>query len=161
MPYSGYMLGMVVILPRRNDGLPELERRLTSTELHHWIDGMQIWDVRVTLPKFRIEGQFSLADHLQAMGMTDAFAWKKADFTGMAADKEICISDILHKSFVDVDEQGTEAAAATAVIEVAGAPPPAEEPKVFKADHPFLFLIRHRKTGEVLFLGRLVEPARE
>jgi serpin B len=100
-----------------------------------------------------------LAGTLQAMGMSDAFS-PQADFSGMTTAEKLCISDVIHKSFVAVDEEGTEAAAATAVImkgaNGGGGMP--EEPKVFTADHPFVFLIRHNGTGAILFAGRLAAP---
>ena len=92
--------------------------------------------------------------------MKKAFSAGKADFSGMTNTKELVISDVIHKAFVAVDEEGTEAAAATAVLMTIGASPlmAKPEPKIFKADHPFLFIIRHKKTGAILFMGRLINP---
>jgi serpin B len=158
LPYRCYDLSMVVLLPRKDDGLPALEQSLTPESLAAIVGKLASEQVRVTFPKFKIECGFSLPKALQALGMTDAFVWKKADFTGMTTAEDLFISDVIHKSYVAVDEEGTEAAAATAVVMRAGSAARREEPKIFTADHPFLFLIRHRPTGLVLFLGRVVEP---
>jgi serpin B len=100
-----------------------------------------------------------LADRLQAMGMTAAFHPEEADFTGMTRDKPpLFVSKVIHKAWVDVNEKGTEAAAATAVTLFPAAAPPRDQPIVFRADHPFLFLIRDTRSGSVLFLGRMSNP---
>ena len=114
-------------------------------------------DVKVSFPRFKSTGAFSLAATLKAMGMTDAFS-DKADFSGMSTAEKLQISDVIHKSFVAVDEEGTEAAAATAVAMVGAAMPVRVEPKVFTADHPFVYVIRHNGTGAILFAGRLMTP---
>lgn len=161
LPYSRHALGMVVILPRKADGLPAVERRLDARQVGKWLAGLTRCDVAITLPRFEIEDGFSLARSLKAMGMSDAFVSKEADFSGIATVEDLFILDVLHEAFVEVDEEGTEAAAATAIAGAVSSAPPSKraEPKIFKADHPFLFLIRHNATGEVLFLGRLMEPA--
>ena len=112
----------------------------------------------MSLPRFKFTSDFELSKPLVAMGMTDAFDGDKADFSGMTTAEKLCISKVLHKAFVAVDEQGTEAAAASAVIMMRATrihPPP---PVAFRADRPFLFLIRHRPSGAVLFLGRVANP---
>jgi len=159
LPYMYHDLSMIVLLPRKVDGLAALERDLTAENLTRWLRRIRNESVRVTLPKFRYTSRFSLAETLKAMGMTDAFVFRAADFSGMTTVEELFISDVIHKAFVAVDEEGTEAAAATAVGMATGAamPRPAQ-PKVFKADHPFVFLIRHRATGGILFLGRVANP---
>jgi serpin B len=113
--------------------------------------------VMVALPKFRIEREFRLADPLAAMGMHHAFT-NEADFSGIAREGPIFLSEVYHKAFVAVDEQGTEAAAATAVPPTLGSVPLSELPVSFTADHPFLFLIRDRPSGAILFMGRLADP---
>jgi serpin B len=159
LPYQQGALGMIVILPRKVDGLSELEKALTQQNVNKWIDGMNSRLVRVFLPRFKIEAQFGLADTLKSMGMTDAFSDTKADFSGIATMEKLFIFDVVHKAFVDVNEEGTEAAAATAVIMgVRSAVVRPEEPVVFRADHPFIFAIRHRDSGAILFLGRLAKP---
>ena len=112
--------------------------------------------VEVLLPKFKTTSGFQLEKILGSMGMPQAFS-RSADFSGMTGQRELFISAVIHKAFVNVDERGTEAAAATAVV-MTRAGPPGPRPAVFRADHPFLFLIRDNRTGSILFLGRLMNP---
>src|SRR6185437_9917570 len=98
-------------------------------------------DVRVALPKFKLTSSFQLSKTLVSLGMPDAFSAEKADFSGIATQEELFLSDVVHRAYVDVNEQGTEAAAATGMMMGAAAMPPAQ-PRVFNADHPFLFMIR-------------------
>jgi len=158
LPYIQHELSMIVVLPRKADGLPALEKSLSADNLRSWTQQARSASVSVTLPKFTFSAEFDLADKLAAMGMTDAFNPDKADFTGMTTAEPLYISAVIHKAFVAVDEDGTEAAAATAVTMRAGAVRMQAPPKVFKADHPFLFFIRHNATGEILFAGRLSNP---
>jgi serpin B len=112
----------------------------------------------VAVPKFKMTSTFMLGGTLAAMGMPLAFQAGKADFTGITGGKEpFWIGEVIHKAFVDVNEEGTEAAAATAIMMV-GAAMPSEPPPVFRADHPFVFLIRDKPSGCILFLGRVVNP---
>jgi serpin B len=157
LPYSRGELSMVIFLPRAADGLAKLEAGLTADKLAGWEKAVKHAEVRVSLPRFRTEQEFKLADVLKAMGMTSAFERGKADFSGMTTAERLFIAAVLHKAFVDVHEEGTEAAAATAVIMARAAAPPAK-PKVFRADHPFVYLIRENKTKSVLFMGRLENP---
>lgn len=159
LPYGGEELSMVVVLPRDARALAALERDLTLEQLQRWARGGRRQEVHVFLPRFKIESQFSLGEALQAMGMTDAFS-DDADLSGIAQAEQLAISAVLHKAFVDVNEEGTEAAAATAVIVGVTAAPPQSEPPVFRADHPFLFLIRENRSGAILFLGRVSAPWR-
>ena len=108
--------------------------------------------VRVFLPRFKLTGEFDLSKTLKAMGMIAAFG--DADFSGMTGQRDLFISEVVHKAFVDVNEEGTEAAAATAVVMSRGV----EAAPLFYADHPFIFLIRENSTGSLLFLGRVVDP---
>jgi len=157
MPYIKDALSMVVLLPKKVDGLAALEKDLTAGKVNQWLKDMTGQTVEVTFPKFTFTSSFELEDSLAALGMTDAFDPRKADFSGMTAAEHLYISAVIHKAFVAVDEEQTEAAAATAVV-MAGAAPPVKAKVLFKADHPFIFLIRHNATGEILFLGRLVDP---
>jgi serpin B len=158
LPYRGGRLVMLVLLPDRDDGLSELEKRLTAEMLA----GLKLarTDPVVQLPRFALTCDFRLDAQLKALGMIDAFAPGKADFSGIDGVKPpsadpLFIAAALHKAFVEVNEKGTEAAAATAILEAGnGHAPPA-----FTADHPFLFLIRDRETGAILFLGRVTNPA--
>ena len=158
MPYEGRELSMAIFLPREIDGLPDFEASLTHENLSSWIQMLQPTDVEVSLPKFRLTSQFVMGELLQSMGMKDAFDQNTADFSGMTEPKDFWVSDVLHKTFVDVGEEGTEAAAVTGAIaglaEPEVAPPP---PPVFRADHPFFFLIRHIASGTILFMGRICD----
>jgi len=160
LPYAGEQLEMIILLPRNRDGLGQLEKSLNAVSLSAWTSKMEEERVAVALPKFKITSAFGLAETLQAMGMRDAFDSRKADFSGMDGRPHwLYISAVLHKAYVDVNEKGTEAAAATAVAITAGAAPHAPPPpKQFRADHPFIFVIRDSSTGSILFLGRVVQP---
>ena len=158
LPYQGGDLAMAVLLPKAVEGLPELEKGLDAGAFWRAWDAAASAEVNVQLPKFKIESAFPLNDALISLGMGDAFAPGKADFTGMADTKELFIGFVIHKTFVDVNEAGTEAAAAT-VVGMLGGDMPAE-PKAFKADRPFLFAIVDGKTRSILFLGRVANPAK-
>jgi len=157
LPYKANVLSMTVLLPRKADGLKALEERLSAKALAEWLGKAAVTHVDLTLPRFKFTSQFGLKGPLSQLGMVEAFDPGKADFSGMTTSEKLFISAVLHKAFVAVDEKGTEAAAATAVAISATAMP--MEPKIiFRADRPFLFLIRHRPTGAVLFLGRVANP---
>lgn len=153
IPYAGDTLSMMVLLPKKPRGLPELERSLSAASLAEWLQMLNTRAAHVYLPKFKVSSRFSLATTLASMGMPVAFAGA-ADFSGMTGKKELFISDVIHKAFTEVNEEGTEAAAATGVVMKRG--------RVFqiRADHPFLFLIRDRRSESLLFLGRVVDPRR-
>jgi len=159
MPYRGGEVSMIILLPKKKDGLTALEKSLSAAKLNSLLAVLKRRRVVVSLPKFKFAAQFGLKDVLMSMGMKTAFSLDRADFSGMNGGKEpLCISAVLHKAFVAVDEEGTEAAAATAVMMV-GTAMPVEPPAVFRADHPFLFIIRHRPSGSILFMGRVINPA--
>jgi len=155
LPYKGNDLSMIVILPKEIDGLTSLEKSLTAEQVAKWTSNLKKMKVNVFLPKFSITSQFGLSDTLKQMGMKDAFTFA-ADFSGMDGTTDLMITAILHKAFVAVDEEGTEAAAATAVVVGIKSMPMFEE---FRADHPFFFLIRENASGSILFLGRVADPA--
>lgn len=155
LQYEGDGLSMVVLLPKEKDGLTELEQSLSAKALAEWLGGLKKQEVVVTLPRFRVTAEFTLNEILKAMGMADAFSPAVADFLGMTGKRELAISSVVHKAFVDVNEEGTEAAAATAVVMYFG---DVAMPPVFRADHPFLFIIRDNESGSILGLGRLVNP---
>ncbi len=160
LPYMGGDLSMLVLLPRTVDGLGNLEAELTTQNLTSWIANLQNQKLAVFLPKFKSTSEFSLAGTLAALGMSDAFS-SQADFSGMDGQKDLFFSDVIHKAFVEVNEEGTEAAAATAVVMFgSGAPQNSQPVSVFRADHPFLFLIRDNRNGSVLFLGRVTDPTK-
>jgi serpin B len=157
MPYKGGDLAMLVLLPKKVGGLAALERSLTEADLRRCLAKMKRREVKVVLPRFTTGCEFNLNDALKALGMTDAFVPRVADFSGIdGPDSRLFIQAAVHKAFVEVTERGTTAAAATAVaIGDEGEPPRATD---FRADHPFLFLIRDNRSGSVLFLGRLADP---
>ncbi len=159
LPYKGDDLSMVVVLPRERVSLTQVEKDLTASTINDWVKNLYPQEVQVFLPAFTTRYKKSLPPTLKAMGMPLAFDPNRADFSGireLTPGENLSVSDVIHEAFVQVDEEGTEAAAATAVgIKLTSMAPP---PPVFRADHPFLFLIRHRPTGTILFLGRLTNP---
>jgi len=157
LPYKGQALAMVVLLPRSKDGLTPFESSLTSAKLETWLSKLSPRRVDVSLPKFKLAAESELKEPLSELGMPIAFDLRKADFSGMTGTREFAISAVVHKAFVEVEERGTEAAAATGVVmsRALVAPTP---PVVFRADHPFFFLVRDTRSGSILFLGRLVRP---
>lgn len=165
LPYVGGDVAMTFVLPDAEAGLEAVEARLSPATLAAWLGALRREQVMVSLPKFEIDpaSSLALADLLKALGMPLAFDRGKADFTGIAdppspADR-LFISQVFHKAFVKLDEKGTEAAAATAVVMArAGSAPPTNLAE-FKADHPFLFLLRHVPSGTILFMGRVSDPA--
>lgn len=157
MPYKGEALSMLVLLPKEKNGISKLEKTLTAKKLDDLIGGLRETTVQVTFPKFKIETGYDLIPPFKNLGMKDAFG-KRSDFSGMDGTRNLYISAILHKAFVEVDEKGTEAAAATAVVMKERSAP--RYPR-FNANHPFLFLIRDNATGSILFMGRIVDPRSE
>jgi serpin B len=167
--YRGGDLSLLVLLPKRKNGLEDLEKRLSVQMLQVCASQMVTRRVRVSLPRFKITwGTVNLRDHLTTLGMHLAFNRHKADFSGINGRKppdedSLFLSAVLHKAFVEVHEEGTEAAAATAVL----SPPTAarfsmpQPVPIFRADHPFLYAIRERKSGIILFLGRMADPSRQ
>ena len=160
LPYVNRELSMLVFLPATVEGLPGLENVLTAENINKWTAALQPAQVRVGLPKFKMTwGTEDLKPQLHALGMKDAFQRRAADFSGIDGGRELYIGMVLHKAFVDVNEEGTEAAAATAVVTRSGAASqPSPKPKVFRADRPFLFAIRDNSSGSILFLGRVMDP---
>ena len=165
LPYSGGATSMYVLLPRTVDGLPTLEQQLTAENLAKWTAGSaKPEEVSVHLPKFKLTVPTELAAVLQQMGIRQAFDRFKAEFPKMTDDpRGLYISRVVHKAFVELDEEGTEAAAATAVTMSLGATAPPGRPRFvreFRADHPFVFVIKHEATGMPLFVGRVLDPTR-
>jgi serpin B len=154
LPYIGGEVSMLVLIPDEGT-FKEFEESFTSEELETVINEMAYSPVLLKFPKFEFESEFSLAKTLAAMGMPEAFSGA-ADFSGMTGDKDLFISDIFHKAYIGVDEEGTEAAAATAVIMKLTAAP--ADPIRLTVDRPFLFLIRDHQTNSILFMGRVVSP---
>ena len=155
LPYTGGRLVMTVVLPQAPDGLPALTAGLDVARLAGWLAALRPTEVRVALPRFTTRARFELAGTLAAMGMPTAFTGA-ADFSSMSRAGGLAISRVIHEAFVDVGEAGTEAAAATAVVMTRSAP--LAQPPSFTADRPFLYLIRDTTTGQILFLGRVLDP---
>ncbi len=171
LPYVNNELSMFVFLPPQGQ-MAALEGLMTGDKLNSWFADRVtntaglMNRVAVTLPKFEFTADYTLTTILAGMGMTDAFSRNSADFSGMApisADKRLFISDVIHKAFISVGEDGTEAAATTAVIigiTTSISVPEIIQPEVFRADHPFIFVIRENTTNAVLFMGRVIDPTR-
>lgn len=156
LPYAGEGLAMTVVLPREGRPLADVEQRIADDGLAVFVEApRRAMEVRVAFPRFRMAAGFSLAQTLARMGMPLAFS-DAADFSGMTGRDDLKISAVEHKACIDVTEEGTEAAAATGVSMIVKTI--AREPKVFRADRPFVFAIRDRASGAVLFLGRVMDP---
>ncbi|KAM6953693.1 leukocyte elastase inhibitor-like [Aplochiton taeniatus] len=162
LPYKGKDLSMLIMLPNEMEdsttGLEKLEKELTYTNFVEWTgpDRMHRVEVEVGLPRFKMEETYDLKEVLTRMGMVDAFDNARCDFSGMSPVKDLFLSKVVHKAFVEVNEEGTEAAAATAAIMMCCSMP--ISPPTFIADHPFLFFIRHNPTQSILFAGRYCSP---
>lgn len=158
LPYSGKDMAMIILLPNKGVGLKPLEDQLSTATLKEWMGKLDTCKVHVIVPRFKLTwGTVQLNEALKSMGMADAFDDAKADFSGMDGKPHyLYIGAVLHQAFVEVNEEGTDAAAATAVgPRYAGVSNP---PPVFRADHPFLFLIQEKRTGSILFMGRVTNP---
>jgi serpin B len=154
LAYGHGDFSMLVLLPDAVGGLSQLENKLTDANLKTWTRNLTWQDVNVYLPRFKTTSQFQLSDTLKSMGMVSAFDRMRADFSRMDGKKDLFLSAVVHKAYVDVNEEGTEAAAA---IDVSGVGSP-DEPENFRANHPFVYLIRDNRTGAILFLGCIVDP---
>jgi serpin B len=163
LPYEGTAareMVMTLVLPKTGTPLSTIENALTANQLDSWIAKENGQRVRVTLPKLKIEQTMMLASELGKMGMTTAFS-PNADFSGISSAPEgLFISEVVHKAFIELDESGTVAAAATAVMAVAAAAPQEATPIAFRADHPFLFFLRDKTSGAILFSGRVSDPGK-
>lgn len=157
LPFVGDDLALVVLLPKAQDGLPALEESLSAVGLHELLRRLHPHEVDLSLPRFRVSSNFRLDAALRSLGMVNAFDDAKADFSGMDGHSQwLYIAAVLHQAYMEANEEGAEAAAATAVVmKTRGLPPP---PPIVRADHPFLFLIRERQTGSLLFMGRVLNP---
>ena len=158
LPYAGDTLSMFVILPDRSTTLAEVESKMTSDDLVNATEKfrMTLEEVNLWLPKFQLDEKLSLVEALAGLGMKDLFMKGVADLSGIDGSHELYVSQVLHRAVVDVNEKGTEAAAATAMnFQCLSA---AFDTPEFRADWPFLFFIQHKPTRSILFLGRLVKP---
>jgi serpin B len=154
LPYKGDDVSMIIILPKENN-ISSVEQMLNNENLETWMDSMYPTDVDIYLPKFTYKTEYNLKEMLIAMGMDIAFS-PDADFSGMNGYGGLFIEKVLHKAFIEVNEKGTEAAAATTVHILESAAP--ELPKIFDANHPFIYLIQHKETETILFMGKVVDP---
>jgi serpin B len=166
LPYTGADLSMIILLPQieypppdvENPGLPDLEQKLTTDNLHMWLaklDQANRHETRVAMPRFTTTQSFDLVKELQSLGINSAFDGYTANFSGMDGTTNLLISDVIHKAFVEVNESGTEAAAVTlTTVRTAGMA------NRFIVDHPFIFLIRENGSGSILFIGRIVDPTK-
>ncbi|XP_016319860.1 leukocyte elastase inhibitor-like [Sinocyclocheilus anshuiensis] len=162
LPYVGNNLSMLIILPNEiqdeTTGLQKLEKALTYEKLMEWTKPSKMFQeqVQISLPKFKMAETYGMVQFLISMGMEDAFDLQKVNLSGMSPNNDLVVSKVIHKAFVEVNEEGTEAAAATGiVIETTSMP---LDPKTFIADHPFLFFIRHNPSNSILFYGRFCSP---
>ncbi|XP_046551363.1 leukocyte elastase inhibitor-like isoform X1 [Haliotis rubra] len=155
LPYVKEDLSMFFLLPDKDDGLGELESKLNHVSLMEALKRVHKTTVNISMPRFVLESSFEMNEVLKSLGMSDAFDEQKADLSGIDGTRLLYVSKVVHKAFLEVNEEGSEAAAATAVIFMSNSLPIIEP---FKADHPFLFLIRDNRADVVLFMGRLVRP---
>jgi len=157
LPFAGDDLALVILLPKERDRLQEVEESLSASDLDRWLGQLRPREVDLCLPRFRVNSSFRLDSALRTLGMVDAFDDAKADFSGMDGRSQwLYIAAVLHQAYLEANEEGAEAAAATAVVmKFRSMPPP---PLVVRADHPFLFLLREKQTGSLLFMGRVINP---
>jgi len=161
LPYKGDKHSMIIILPNDTKDLPVIEKEINSKAFEPLFNEYLV-EVMLSLPKFKATLGLSLSDYLKAMGMKEAFSGA-ANFSKMTPTKDLFISEVFHKAFIEVDEKGTEAAAATAVVMrlTSSAPVPKPKPIIFNANHPFLFYIIDDQTRSVIFMGRMMDPSAE
>lgn len=155
LPYAGDDISMLILLPKNND-IATLINTIDDSKISNWRDSMEEINLDIYLPKFKVETEYKLNENLYNLGMEIPFT-SSADFSGMNGVKELYISKVIHKAYVDLNEEGTEAAAATAVImerfSIGGS-----EDIIFDCDHPFIYLIQHQQTGTILFMGIITDP---
>ena len=158
LPYAGGDLEMLVLLPKPGKNFLETEKGMTAEKFAKVRSGLANKEVKVFLPRFSLADDWDLAPALSALGMPQPFAYPGADFRGMNGKKDLFVQKAVQKAFVEVNEEGTEAAAATAIAMMPGSAPSPGQPIVFRADRPFVFLIEDSRTGLILFMGRLADP---
>ncbi len=158
LPYKGDRIVMQVLLPIEKDGLKELEEKLMNQNIQKLFDDADYKKVKIQLPKFKLEQTIPLTEHLTNLGMKDMFSKGLADFSGIDGSKELYVSTVLQKAFLEVNESGTEAAAVT-ILPATGCCAPSKLTE-FTADHPFIFYLRDKLTGMLLFQGRVNDPTK-
>ena len=160
IPYQGDELAFVIVLPDAVDGLGAIEKKLSAAQLSSWQGALKSSSALVNLqiPKLKFQAKYPLEQPLKQLGMANAFS-DQADFSGMSAKRDLKIDKVIHQTYLAVDETGTEAAAATGVTMALTAAMPVDMPIMFHADHPFLFWIEDKRSGAILFMGRVTDPA--
>jgi serpin B len=153
LPYAGNEISMLILLPKENINV--IEQLLSAEKINEWRSSLKQRKIDVYMPKFKFETKYFMADDLKAMGMLSAFDQNAADFSGMTGKRDLYISGVIHQAYIDVNEEGTEAAAATAVLTEQTSAGPMNE---FRADHPFIFIIQQKQTGNILFIGKVNDP---
>ncbi|XP_002721003.2 serpin B9 [Oryctolagus cuniculus] len=158
LPYEQEELSMIILLPDSGVDLSTVEKNLTFEKFTAWTkpECMKSTEVEVFLPRFKLQENYDMESVFQQLGMVDVFQQGKSDLSAMSAERDLCLSKFVHRSFVEVNEEGTEAAAATSAMVVLECC--VESGPVFRADHPFLFFIRHNRTKSLLFCGRFSSP---
>ncbi|MFW9925086.1 MAG: serpin family protein [Candidatus Thorarchaeota archaeon] len=160
IPYKDDDLSLIIFLPRDIEGLPDLEKKITSININVILNDITSLEVEIFIPKFKFTNAMKLSKELQEMGMKEPFS-STADFSGISQTK-LAISEVVHKAFIEVNEEGSEAAAATIVEMVLATGPPKDvERNIFRADHPFMFIIYSRKANLILFIGKVMNPKEE
>jgi len=154
MPHVGDRISVLVLLPNERGGIGALEESLSVENIEEWRGSLEPTKFEVFFPKFSLDVMYNLKDDLGDMGVTSVFDLRRADLSGIAEDGPLYASDAIHKAFINVNERGTEAGATTLITHSASAHPPA-----FVVDHPFVFVIQDRDTGNILFIGRLADPS--
>ena len=155
LPYKGGDVSMIILLPSEKFGLKKLEKQLTSSKLQALTENFFNEKIDLALPKMKLEHSFDVVDTLKQMGISDVFDESRADLSGMSGTKGLFVSNVFHKAFVEVNEEGSEAAAATAAVVMLRA---ALIPVRIICDHPFMFVLKHRPSQTILFCGRYVSP---
>lgn len=151
LPYKGKRICMLVLLPKRN--IEQIEDNLTINSLNSWVENLTEQRIEVYLPKINLSTEYSLKGILESMGLYSIFCPGEADFSGIDGTKNLFVDEAIHKAFIKIDEKGTEASAATGIIM------PISLPTIFRANHPFIFLILDKETDIILFMGKIVNPA--
>jgi len=158
LPYNGNEISMIILLPKDGIELSDVVNSMNKNVLSGWINSMNDTELDIYLPKFKFETKYNLNEYLRGLGMEKAFTYE-ADFSGINGEPTLCISSVLHKAYIEVNEEGTEAAAATAIVMILTSTDSDGNSRiVFNVDHPFLFLIQHKDTGTILFMGKVTNP---
>lgn len=157
LPYAGDETSMIVLLPDESIDMETFEAKVNSEQVAKWLEQIRPKQTKVALPKFTFDSEFVLTDTLQSLGMKRAFT-DRAELNRMSTHDSLYVSTVVHKAFIEVNEEGTEAAAATGIVVGITSAPVVEQAVEFRADRPFLFMIRHNPSGLVLFAGRLDDP---